>query len=183
MIGEIKSSEVRKNKDGETDVLMLTTELADPDDLQSIQLVTQSGEDYHPKEGSKIIIVTIGESFKVAIACDDGIVPTVDEGERRMYSIDSGGSVAAVIYLKSDGTVEINNGGGTAVEFSRLKTAFDQLKSDFDDLVSKYNAHIHATTAVTGGGGPVGVIAPTTSTDSPTTADIDPAESNTVTLP
>jgi len=82
------------------------------------------------------------------------------------------------IAVLDDGTVEISGttttlNGGTdwAVQYTALKSAFDTLVTDVNNLVTAYNAHIHITTA-TVGVGPPGVIAPTTSTGTPTTADM-----------
>jgi len=84
--------------------------------------------------------------------------------------------------IKIDATeIHLNGDGDTAVKYSELETAFNQLKDDFDNFVSTYNAHTHTTTA-TVGVGPVGVIAPTTSTGSPSTADITPAEEDSIKL-
>jgi hypothetical protein len=175
--GVVKGRELKKNRDGVRNVLVIQAEVSDPDDLQSVELVTQAGEDYNPPDDSRIIIADLGPGFKVSVACDDGIEPSASVGERRLYSI-SGGAVAAIIHLLADGTVELNGGGGTAVEFARLKTAFDQLKSDFDTLVGIYNGHVHP--GVTAGAASTGT---TPAAGSTSTANIDPAESDTVTLP
>jgi len=66
------------------------------------------------------------------------------------------------IKFSKDKELVILEGEDFAVKFNELKAAFDQLVSDF-------NTHIHATTAVVGGGGATGVISPTTP---PSTADI-----------
>jgi hypothetical protein len=83
------------------------------------------------------------------------------------------------IYLRSTSDLcQINDGNGTAVEFSRLKTAFDQLKSDFDGLVTIFNAHVHP--GVTAGAASTLI---TATPDTPSTANINPAESSTVQIP
>lgn len=103
------------------------------------------------------------------------------------------------ISVLDDGTVEIvatgssvildgtnatfHGGSDSAVAYTDLKSAFDALKSDLNALVTAYNAHIHITTATVGTGGPIGVIAPTTSTGSPSAADMSGAEVATVKLP
>ena len=99
-----------------------------------------------------------------------------DVGEFRTYGTDTNGAEVFYTWIKSDGTMEIGGDTDNMVRFSELKTAFDQLKSDFDSLVSSYNGHIHITTATVGATPTVGVIAVTTSTGSPTTANIDPSK-------
>lgn len=181
-VGEVKSSEIGKNRDGDLSVRLLQVEISDPDDLQTVQLMTAGGDDYSPPDGSIAVIVKSGDSWKMAVAVDDNVEPADDleKGERELYSSD-GGARKAKLRLKKDGQQVLNDGGDTAVAFSRLQTAFDQLKSDFDALVAKYNPHVHPVNALPGPS-PIPT-AVTTSTGSPTTADIAPAESPTVELP
>lgn len=87
----------------------------------------------------------------------------------------------ARIYMQGNST-EINSGTGTAVEYGRLKTAFDQLKSDFNALVVLFNAHIH--TAVTPAPVlPSNVSGPTATPGTPSVANMAPSESDTVKIP
>jgi hypothetical protein len=79
-------------------------------------------------------------------------------------------------------TTTVNDGTDFAVQYTALKSAFDTLKQDLNNLVTAYNAHIHITTA-TVGIGPPGVIAPTTSTGTPSAADMSSAQIATVKLP
>lgn len=174
MIGVKKNSEVKKNRDGSHDVRMLVCEMADADDVQSVEIMAQGGVDFHPPADSRMLIIEVGPAFKIAIACDDGLDPSVDEGEYRIYGI-AGGAIVSDVHCKNDGTVAVNLGGGTAVEFKRLKTAFDQLKADFDNHVHPAGLLLDSTAA------------PCTGTTAAilvgSTADIDPAESATVLIP
>lgn len=88
---------------------------------------------------------------------------------------------ADAVITKSTETV-IQEGEDYAVQFTAMKEAFDELKSELNSLVTAYNDHIHVTTA-TVGTGPVGVIAPTTSTGTPPVASMDGAKVDTVRLP
>lgn len=200
--GIIRNTRVAKNRDGENQVRILEVEIDDGDDVQTCEFVIAGGIDYHPPIGAKVFLTGEGNAWKIVIGVDDEVVPTVGVGEYKTYSVDTSDPpvIKGFVHLKSDGEIEIdaagganvtiepggdvvlNSGSGTAVEFARLKTAFDQLKSDHDSLVSSYNTHKHVTTA-TVDSGPLGLIAATTSTGSPTTADIDPAESNTIRIP
>jgi len=96
-------------------------------------------------------------------------------GELRFYATDDAGAEQNYMWLRADGTIEVGGDADNMVRYSELETAFNELKSDFNDLVNKYNSHIHTTTA-TVGTGPIGVIAPTTTTGTPTAADITPAK-------
>lgn len=180
--GTIKDTFLDKNRDGENNVLLLKVELTDPDDMQTAQLITQAGEDNNPPKESRVVIFSIGNAWKVAIAVDDGIEPQVEQGERKIYSSDAG-QIKAFIHFKKNGDIIINGDGDNAVRYSELETAFNQLKSDFDSLVSAYNSHIHTTTATVGPGPTPGVIAPTTSSGSPSTADITPAKIDNIKVP
>jgi hypothetical protein len=176
MIAVVTGSEIKKNRDGTRNVLMLQCTLNDADDVQSVELFFHAGEEFRPPVGTRLYLEEVGAAYKVAVAADDGIVPTVNEGERMIYSI-VGGAPSAVAYFRDDGVVELNGGGGTAVEFARLKIAFDQLKADFDNFVEKiYNIHNHPTA-------PAGPVSIPSALGSASTADIDPAESDTVKLP
>lgn len=100
---------------------------------------------------------------------------TLVRGEHRIYSTDPDGVISTSIYMRGDGTMEVGGDVDFMVRYNALETAFNQLQSDHDDLVTTFNAHIHTTTA-TVGTGPPGVISPTTTTESPSTADITPAK-------
>jgi len=65
----------------------------------------------------------------------------------------------------------IFNGGDLngLVVIQKLTDKLNELKDTVNDLITKYNAHIHNTTA-TVGTGPVGVLSPTTSTAQPAKA-------------
>jgi phage gp45-like len=174
--GEIKSSEVKKNRDGENSVRVLTVEISDPDDLQSVEHMTQAGEDTHPPAGSKVVILSIGSSWKIAIACDDGIEPEVEEGEKKIYSSD-GGAIKAFIHFKKNGDIVINDDADNAVRYSKLEEAFNQLKDDFSNFVTMtYNLHMHPTAAP-------GAASPPTVTGTSSTADITPAKIDEIQVP
>lgn len=83
------------------------------------------------------------------------------------------------IYFKIGDT----EGGDFLARFNELKDGFDQLKDDYNDLINKYNAHIHITTATIGLGPAVGVISPTTSSGSVSTASIDSAKIDEIEVP
>lgn len=167
-IGKVTGREVIKNRDGKNDRLMLQVEITDKDDIQTVELRNQYGEDNNPVNGSQVIIIDIGTAFKLAIAAEDGITPSMNPGEKKIYSV-SGGAIAAFINFLADGIFEINGNADFAVAFDDLKIAFDQLKSDFD-------SHTHLYTP--GSGTPT-----QTGTPPASTADIDPAKVNTVKLP
>lgn len=194
-IGIVTGREIIENKDSEQKSLMLQVELSEEEDVQTVELYKQAGEDYSPPNDSTVVIIDISGSFKVGVAVDDNIESVVDPGERLLYSSDNE-IKKATIYLKKDGIIELNGDTDFAVAFNDLKTAFDQLKSDFDDAMDIIDNHIHATTATIGADTTVGVISkptgpvPTYLPVTPgvpgiddSTANIDPAKVATIKVP
>jgi hypothetical protein len=167
-IGKVTGYEVLKNRDGQNDRLMLQVEIVNSDDIQTVELRNSYGEDSNPLNDTQVLILEVGEAFKIAIAADDGITPSMLPGEKKIYSV-SGSGIEAFINFLTSGVLELNGNTDFAVAFNDLKVAFDQLKSDFD-------AHTHLYTP--GGGAPVQTGAPPAST-----ADIDPAKVDTIKLP
>jgi hypothetical protein len=159
--GTVTGQEITENRNGGVDVRMLQVNLNTPErpDNQAIQYVPMSGDDSPPQNGDTVFVLSIGQSFKVAIGVQDSVIPSMLAGEKKSYSRDSAGDIAAFINYLGGGNLELNGNAFTAVRFAALETAFNQFKSD-------YNAHNH------GGSG----------TNTPTSADISPAESETVKL-
>lgn len=181
-IGIVTGREIKKNRDGDKNVLMLQCTMEEKEDVQSVELITQAGDDTNPPNGSAVMILEAGESYKIGIAVDDGIVPEVDEGDKKLYSIDAGVIKAFIKFLKN-GDLELNGNADNAVRYSKLEEAFNQLKGDFDAFVDKYNPHIHVTTATIGASATPGVISATTSQGVKTTADISDAKIDEVLMP
>ena len=82
-------------------------------------------------------------------------------------------SIGGFINLLDDDTIEINGDADNIAGFADLKSGFDTLKQDLNNLITAYNAHIHITTATVGATPTPGIIAPTVSTGTPSTASID----------
>ena len=103
------------------------------------------GEDSRPIPSDSFVYVE-GDNIggKVAVGfLDTENDPVSRAGEKRLYSRNSSGTIQAIIYLKDDGTLEINSGSDFAVRFNALQTAFNELKLAF-------NTHVHG--GVTSGG-------------------------------
>ena len=113
---------------------------------------------------------------------DDGSITLKagdDGGDIRFENTDGSGSID----IKENGDVVLNDGEDFGVRFSELKSGFDELVSDFNSLVSSFNSHIHTTTATVGSSTTPGVISPTTSTESPSGADVDDSKIEDVKVP
>jgi hypothetical protein len=180
-LATVFTSAVGANRDDQRNVLLLTCTVSELEDTQEIELMRGPGVDANPPLASTVLVLEIAPNWQIAIAVDDGVEPETNPGEKEIYSSALGAKIAKV---KCDllGNVAINDGTGSAVEFARMKAAFDQLKNEVNALVTAYNAHIHITTA-TVGVGPPGVIAKTLSTATPPTADMTAAESPTAKVP
>lgn len=161
-IGIVRGREIRKNRNGEGDVILLQVEISDADDIQTVELMTQAGDESSPVNGSFVLIMQLGPAWVVAVTANDLIPPEIAEGERRVYSQD-GGSRKATIYWRTDGQLELNGTGDYAVRFNALETAFNELKA-------KFNTHT---------GHVVSAVVPTV----PSVADISLAKVDTVELP
>ena len=168
-IGRITGREVKTNRDGAEDVILLQVEVSDSDDIQTVELHRGAGVDLNPPDGSIVVLVNAGNAWQIAATTNDNVTPDdLDEGAYEIYSSDSGAKVAKVnldptgaalvaaddtIDLESDGSakinldpsgdVTINDGAKSAVSFPDLKTQFDLLVTNFNTLVTAYNAHVH----------------------------------------
>ena len=164
--GRVTGRSTAINQDGSTPVLLLQVEVTDPADIQTIQMMSQAGDDTNPPDDARVVILSITDAFKVVIASDDGIEPTMDPGEKKLYS-SAGGTIQAFINLLASGVIELNGNADNAVRFSALETQINQLVSDF-------NTHTHAVTTAPG----------TTAVPVPqSTVDITGARVDEVTLP
>jgi len=174
--GIVKGYEVKKNRDGAGARLMLQVEITDPDDIQTVELMSASGEDNVPPIDSRVLIVSVGSAYKIGIAIDDGITPSMSDGEKKMYSIASG-AISAFINLLNTGIIELNGNADFAVRYNALETAFDELKTDFNNFVTTvYNVHNHPTA-------PTGPVSPPSATGSSSAADITGAKIDEIKVP
>jgi phage gp45-like len=155
LIGEIKGRDIGPNRDGDHDVLLLDVELTEPDDVQTVEWMAHTGDDINPPDGSKVVVVSLGDAWQVAISADDLIAPTVEPGERELYSSQGGTRKATVrlhrdgkvdiqadgkarLTLLPDGTIELNGNQDYLVRFSALEKAFNELQKKHNDFMSAY---------------------------------------------
>ena len=195
-IGKVRGCEIKQNRDGPDNVLLLQVEVSDPDDIQTIEWYQASGQDSNPPINSLVAFIPGGMAWQIALGANDNIEPESEPGDYKIYSSLSGvikaflkllntglaRLEATIIEIISSGDIEITATGKTeingstvdlngntdfAVRFSVLQIAFNQFKAD-------YALHVHG--GVTAGGASTG-------TTSPTTADITTAKVNDVRLP
>jgi phage gp45-like len=135
-IGTVTGREVTTNRDGTAERLMLQVRISSRDDIQTVEYVSLPGQDENPVDGSRVYIIEVGASYKIAIGADDGVTPAMDTGEKRLYSQDNAGTIQAFIKLLKSGIIEVNGNADFAVRFSKLEDMVN-------DLNAKYDVHVH----------------------------------------
>ena len=164
------------------------------DDVKTVQSVFPFGIEGNPLPGYRAIYASTAAKDKkilIGVLFENSVA---DVGELRLHSEDSDGNEIASIHLKNngdieivgngsstinlreDGIIEINGDSDYMVRFSELESAFNTLKSDLNSFILTYNSHIHITTATIGASATPGVIAPTTSAGTSSSADVSGAK-------
>jgi phage gp45-like len=126
---------------------MLQVQIADPDDIQSVEYLQAAGQDYNPPPGTAVLIVDLGRAWKVAIAADDAIEPSVSPGEFEIYSHAGGVRQASIKWLLS-GIIEAHSVTGVSgLDFvalaQKVLTELQAVQSDFNALKGVFDAHTH----------------------------------------
>lgn len=107
-IGIVTSRTVAVNRDGYGAARILQTMITDPRDVQSVQLVSQTGEESNPPNGSLVAVIGESEGMKICVATTDGMLPDLDVGGKRIYSTDESGTIRmADIRLDPDGKITV----------------------------------------------------------------------------
>ena len=124
MTGIIRSYEIKKNRDGSNNVLMLNVEVSGPDDIQSVEYMSSAGDNHIPAIGSVVTILQAGRAWKIAIASNDqsDFDSSLNESER-IIQADGG----AYVKWNDDGTIELNGDLNSAVTYSALNTALQAM--------------------------------------------------------
>lgn len=148
--GIVTGREFKKNRDSGNDRLLLQVQITDADDVHTVEYMSPPGEDSNPPDGAKVLIIDVGRAYKIAIAADDNVSPSMAEGEKKLYSI-SDGAIASFINFLASGIVEINGNNDFAIRFNEMQSAFDEMKDDLNQLVNDYTNHKHG--GVQSGGG------------------------------
>lgn len=148
-LGTIKGSRIDKNRDADSNSRLLDSEISSPEDVQTVELMIPSGEDFNPENEDVVLVIQVGDAYKLGILIDDQVEPdeTIEAGEKEIYSKLNGAKLAK-LKLDKDGQVILNDGADFAVLYNELKTQIDKLKSDL-------LAHVHP--GVTAGGASTGV--------------------------
>lgn len=143
-IGIIKGQKIGKNKDGDVDRILLQIEMM-TDDVRTIELFTQAGEDTNPGNGCRVNIIPVSSSYQLAVGISDDLVSECEPGEKEIYSTDSPVSTKlARIKLNKNSEIILNEGTDTAVRFSELKKVIDELQGDISDLKNAFTTWVVA---------------------------------------
>lgn len=80
----------------------------------TVKHLSNPGDDSYPLNSDYVLLVsTRGEGKHVAIAYADTVnTSKANEGDKRIYSRDSAGAMAAEVWLKNDGEILLSNGDG-----------------------------------------------------------------------
>jgi len=138
-VGIIKGSKIARPKNAQSgQARLLQVQIGSA--LQTVQLVPGAGEDVNPQDDAVVVILEI-DGVKLGVATFDGITPTANEGERRIYAYDSTGNVLGRIKFKANGKVFIGNAGGN-------------LRTQLDNALTALNTFSGAAAqaAITAGG-------------------------------
>lgn len=112
--GRVTGRQTAKNRDGAESVRLLQVVVTDRDDVQTVQLVSQTGEESNPPDGSAVVLVPAGPALKLAVAMLDRVAPDLAVGGKRIYSTAADGkTVMAEVRLDPDGTITARNPGAT----------------------------------------------------------------------
>lgn len=144
-------------------------------DVQPTYQSMPFGIDGVPPNNWRAIYSSTGEKGRNVIVgyINQNQLSALNAGENYVYSTnDAGDKVEAFIKFLNDGRLQLLGSGDFLVRFNALETGFNQLRSDFNSHLTNYNGHIHLTTATVGATATPGLISATTSTSTPSTADI-----------
>jgi len=199
-IGTVVGSEIVENLDSDKDSRMLSVELSEAEDVQSVEYINQNGEQSSPLDDTTVLVLDLNQTWKLAIAINDlvDIDETLERGEKKIYAVDSDNNVVAWIYLNGDGSIRLDNGSGSieltasgnivnndgsdwVTQFTAMKSAFDTLLSDLNTFITTYNSHTHPY--LPGPPGSTTPTSPTTSTGTSSSADMSSAKVETVLVP
>lgn len=118
--GKVRGRELSKNKDGTVDKILLQVEITSPDDIQTVEWINHDGEDSSPPDNSLVVVVAVSPGYKIAIACDDGMLAESSPGEKILYSQLNGKKRTSIV-LKTDGSVLIDTKDASGSQVSKIE--------------------------------------------------------------
>lgn len=144
--GIVQGYEIGKNKDGDQNVLLLQVTMSDPDDTQTIEYKSGFGCMGIPNKGAEVDIIMINESYKVAIASNDGLDfnSSLNAGEKVIYSLDSANIKKAFITWLDTGLLHLNGNNDYATRYNAFNTALQSLITKVNAETTKIAAALPA---------------------------------------
>lgn len=158
--------------------LIAQIKIENDDDALDCLIINNPGCESSPMSGDRIPVLSIG-NFYLSIGGTDEIEPTIEEGEKLLYSRDGDGAFSAFIRFLQNGDLNLNGDSDNVVRFSDLDTAISNMVDSINNAI---------TTAITGHTHP-GVVSGPSSTGSGSgsgssvTADISDSKVKTVFVP
>ncbi len=144
-LGIVKGREIGRNRDGNKNRILLQVEMLD-EDVRTVELVTQSGEDVNPAIGSRVVVVDVDDgAYRIAIATSDDLAPEVSPGEKEIYSTDVLGLLKmARLKWNANGILDINGDADNAIRYSKYDI-------DIQSIVTQVNANLTLIATAIGG--------------------------------
>lgn len=128
MVGIITGCSKSKNRDGDKVRTILQVELIEDEDVRSVELFSQAGEDVCPANGCRVNVIDASKSYQIGVGVSDDLAPEVAAGEREIYSTNNPVTTKkARIKWGADGVITINAGTKSAVNYADLNTALQTL--------------------------------------------------------
>jgi hypothetical protein len=126
-LGIITGREIKKNRDGNADRIILQVEML-AGDVRTVELISQSGENTNPADECRVVVVDLAKGYKGGIAVTDDLTPEVDAGEKELYSTDNPATTKlARLKLNSSSEIELNGNSDYAVSWTDLNTVLQAL--------------------------------------------------------
>jgi hypothetical protein len=146
-LGIITGSQIRKNRDGTVDRIILQVESI-PGDVRSVEYIGEHGLDSRPSRGCRAFVTDAANGYKAALAVTDDLTPEVGPGEKEFYSTDDPATTKlARLKLNSAGEIELNGDADNAIRY----TEYD---INIQSILTQINANLTLIqTAITGLGG------------------------------
>ena len=99
---------IQKNRDAAAVSRMYQTEGDEPEDVQEIESIEQTGVQSRAPADSLGVVGRISAAYRVLIGHKDGVAPyALEEGERIAYA-SKDGAIVCYIHYKNDGTIEVD---------------------------------------------------------------------------
>ena len=140
-LGTITGRKIGKNKDGDIQKIILQVEVFTDEDVRTVELFTQAGEDTNPGKGCRVNIIPLTDSYSIGVGISDDLAPECEPGEKEFYSTDDP-VTAKKARLKFDksGNLIMNQGANHAAQYEALNTKFQAFVSAINSaLATKQN--------------------------------------------